>query len=109
MVIMNTFILHNKYVIGNKKSILEVRMEIIKNLLTQQGNVAELNQMQQQPTADHLPTKSHSGKNNKTLRRRCVVCYKNAKRKDTGFQCKACEGTPALCLGDCFKKYHETR
>jgi hypothetical protein len=36
--------------------------------------------------------------------KRCVVCYKNNKMKETGFWCSDCEAS--LCVEGCFKTYH---
>jgi len=35
---------------------------------------------------------------------RCVVCYKNNRRKETVFWCPECEA--ALCVEECFKAFH---
>ena len=36
--------------------------------------------------------------------KRCVVCYKNNRRKETVFWCPECEA--ALCVEECFKVFH---
>jgi hypothetical protein len=36
--------------------------------------------------------------------RRCVVCYKNNRRKETVFWCPECEA--ALCVEESFKAFH---
>ena len=36
--------------------------------------------------------------------KRCVVCYKNKRRKETVFWCPECEA--ALCVKECFKEFH---
>jgi len=36
--------------------------------------------------------------------KRCVVCYKNNRRKETVFWCTECEA--ALCVEECFKAFH---
>lgn len=56
---------------------------------------------------DHLPKKNALGRrNNKTSRRRCFVCSSQGVRKETMYHCEGCPDKPALCLEDCFKKYH---
>src|SRR5215510_1156610 len=37
-------------------------------------------------------------------RKRCVVCYKSNRRKETVFWCPECE--VALCVEECFKVFH---
>jgi len=36
--------------------------------------------------------------------KRCIVCYKNNRRKETAFWCPECEA--ALCVEECFKAFH---
>jgi hypothetical protein len=36
--------------------------------------------------------------------RRCVVCTKHGKRKETVYYCRECD--VGLCLEDCFEAYH---
>ncbi|CAK9810861.1 PiggyBac transposable element-derived protein 4 [Anthophora quadrimaculata] len=40
----------------------------------------------------------------KSARRKCVVCAKNDKRKDTHYECKKCN--VGLCIHPCFEMYH---
>lgn len=106
MTIINSHILFNKYTIGKKMSLMEFRIKLIKSLLaTGTTNEVEVVTPKQKPV-DHFPTKLPLGTNNKTKRKRCLVCYKNGKRKDTVYQCEACPEKPPLCIGDCFKKHH---
>ena len=56
-------------------------------------------------------TRLHSGFNHvivkitDTRQRRCRVCYRSGRRKDTTWQCEKCQ--TALCLkGPCFRLYH---
>jgi len=40
----------------------------------------------------------------KKTTKRCVMCYKNNRRKETVFWCPECEA--ALCVEECFKAFH---
>lgn len=42
---------------------------------------------------------------NKPIFRRCVVCKKNDKRKETKYKCADCNDIP-LCPSTCFENYH---
>ncbi|XP_017479891.1 PREDICTED: uncharacterized protein LOC108369310 [Rhagoletis zephyria] len=66
------------------------------------------------PQSQHIITK-RVDENNKTIRRACVLCYAEAKRKfsrkearknikRTTTYCPQCPNTPQLCI-DCFPKY----
>ena len=39
--------------------------------------------------------------------KKCRVCSRDKRRKETVFVCVGCEGQPGLCVGECFRKYHE--
>ena len=56
----------------------------------------------------HFPTRILSKESAKQKRpsRRCKVCSKNDKRKETRFECRECDGQPALCLHPCFGLWH---
>ncbi|XP_054256976.1 piggyBac transposable element-derived protein 4-like [Macrosteles quadrilineatus] len=103
MSVLNAFFLFNKHTFGKKLPLLEFRLEVIRHLLSP---VDIQNQRPRKVATDHLPTKNPVGRNNKTLRRRCVICYTKGIRKDSVYQCEGCAEKPALCLGDCFKEYH---
>ena len=38
--------------------------------------------------------------------KRCRVCYREGRRKETVFRCADCPGQPGLCAAPCFSKYH---
>ncbi|KAM4030257.1 piggyBac transposable element-derived protein 4-like [Anomaloglossus baeobatrachus] len=40
------------------------------------------------------------------LRKRCRVCYKKGRRRETRFQCETCPDKPGLCLNECFRIHH---
>ena len=39
--------------------------------------------------------------------KKCRVCSKDKKRKGTVFVCIGCPGEPGLCIGQCFRRFHE--
>ena len=38
--------------------------------------------------------------------KRCVVCTKEKKRKESRYQCKTCSNHPGLCPVSCFEVFH---
>lgn len=52
----------------------------------------------------HKVVKITSSGNKKFPQKRCRVCKKNGKRKETCFMCSYCE--IPLCMGKCFEDYH---
>ena len=38
--------------------------------------------------------------------KRCVVCTKEKKRKESRYQCKTCSNHPELCPVSCFEVFH---
>lgn len=43
----------------------------------------------------------------RTTRKRCRVCAKKERRRDTQYKCAVCD--VFLCLGDCYSSYHQKR
>ena len=37
----------------------------------------------------------------------CVVCSSQKKRRETRYFCEQCRINPAICIGKCFKDYHD--
>ena len=38
--------------------------------------------------------------------KRCQICHKEGRKKETRYQCKHCPTNPDLCPAPCFKKFH---
>jgi hypothetical protein len=51
---------------------------------------------------EHIPTTGKKARPQK----RCILCSKDDKRKESIYWCSECEA--GLCLDGCFKKYHTT-
>lgn len=109
MGILNAYILYNKYNIEKKLTMLDFRLAIIKSLLTPEQNddEEEVEALETERTTMHLLSKAPFLPNGKRGRKRCTICYRNGKRKDTTYYCKACEDQPFLCNESCFLAYHK--
>ncbi|KAG8234356.1 hypothetical protein J437_LFUL018545, partial [Ladona fulva] len=57
-------------------------------------------------TGQHLIQENPKTETFRVGRRKCVMCTKSGKRKETRYRCKNCPGTPSLCLDPCFEQYH---
>lgn len=55
----------------------------------------------------HTPVLIPTAEGNMKPRRKCKICTKNAARKDTYYCCLECPGQPSLCVGPCFREWHE--
>lgn len=99
----NSYILYKKYS-GKKMSLYDFRLAVLEKLLPEEGNEAEVMVNKDQ----HLPSKiaETSGTGN-TLRKRCRVCTKQKKRKDTIYHRETCPYKSGLCLEKCFAEYHQ--
>src|SRR6218665_2033278 len=38
--------------------------------------------------------------------KKCVVCRKNGRCRETRYVCETCPSQPALCVAECFKRFH---
>jgi len=57
-------------------------------------------------TGQHYPDVLSSTPGKTAAMRRCVVCHKQGRRKETRYFCETCIAKPALCITPCFKVYH---
>lgn len=107
LLLLNSYLLFNKFSGKNKMSYYDFRLSVLENLLP--DRTAELLRPPRQRTIEHIPTKIDKlSAKGKTLRKKCRVCAQNKKRKDTIYHCNSCPDKPGLCLGECFKIYHAT-
>lgn len=81
MCLLNAFLLYNKYSTDKKMSLLEFKITIVEGLsmtplrlLMPRGRIA---------IEDILTIKQRAGPNNRSMRKRCVVHFRNGKKKDT--------------------------
>jgi len=56
---------------------------------------------------DHRLERLPPKENQRHPAKRCRICTRDKKRKETVFVCVGCPGQPGLCVGQCFKRYHE--
>lgn len=57
--------------------------------------------------AAHSPTKVEKQDGRPRSRRRCRICSARGVRQRTIFECRLCDGAPPLCLGECFRVWHQ--
>ena len=88
------------------------RVELVQALLTEHGS-GSVRKFQGHHSTDknvpqllerHFPERKPPTEKKAMPTKRCVVCYKNNRRKETVFWCPECE--VALCVEECFKAFH---
>ena len=88
------------------------RVELVQALLIEHGSES-VRKFQGRHSTDknvprlverHFPERIPPTEKKARPTRRCVVCYKNNRRKETVFWCPECEA--ALCVEECFKAFH---
>ena len=91
---------------------LRFRVELVQALLIEHGSET-VRKFQGHHSSDknvlrlverHFPERIPPTEKKARPTRRCVVCYKNNRRKETVFWCPECEA--ALCVEECFKVFH---
>lgn len=90
--------------------------QLIKDLILESG-MQQQNQRPGRRSADandisrltgrHFPSAiiAKDGAKRKNPLRKCFVCSSHKQRRETRYECKACDSTP-LCVDPCFAKYH---
>jgi len=88
------------------------RVELVQALLIEHGSESVRKIEGHHSTGKNVPRlleRHFSGRIPPTEKKagptkRCVVCYKNNRQKETVFWCPKCEA--ALCVEKCFKEFH---
>jgi len=94
---------------GGRMDFLSYQEKVIEILVLQSGEIRRSRNTDPQNSV----TDSHSLKrlsptpNKPRPAKRCRVCYKEGKRKETVFVCVDCPDLPALCVDPCFRKFHK--
>ena len=101
--IFNSYTLHKKLSGKQKANLLEFRESIVKCLIKDKLNFDVPTTSQQ--TGFHYLEQLLSTEKKKWPTKPCRVCSKE-KRRETRYFCPVCDVKPALCVNDCFKKYH---
>lgn len=109
--ILNSFIIykHNK---KQKVDQLKFRVQLVEQIFAKYANTIQrkvpgrhsqdnnLARLTERHFIERIPPTQQKAKPQK----RCVVCYKRGRRKETIYWCPDCKA--GLCLDSCFKTYH---
>ncbi|XP_025196777.1 piggyBac transposable element-derived protein 4-like [Melanaphis sacchari] len=101
-----------KQVTGKHPALADFQLELIRQIIDRYRSkvkspkfypikIDELLQTQKMHFLSEVPTTEKG----KSVRRRCALCNKNQKRKDTKYLCKECG--VGLCAVPCFEIYHK--
>lgn len=102
LLLFNSYILHQKYS-GSKMNFYDFRLAVIEKLLPVLSEESNKRQV-----AKHIPTKIKTNDTgSRRPRKRCRVCSENKLRKDTVWECQACQDKPGLCNDPCFSLFHK--
>ncbi|XP_008181189.1 piggyBac transposable element-derived protein 4-like [Acyrthosiphon pisum] len=100
-----------KTVTGQNMPLANFQLEVIRQLLEKYGGntVSPRGRpcTKDQPfrlSARHFPSDVKKLASGKVQRRKCIVCTRNNKRKDTMYMCQECD--VGLCATPCFAIYH---
>ena len=101
---LNAYILNEKFGV-KKMRFLAFKLEIIESIITK-NQLTELEIYKHPKLGCHyleliLPTEKKA-----IPQKRCAVCSKSNKRKESRYQCKNCSSHPGLCPAPCFEKFH---
>lgn len=101
----NAHFLNSQYGTNKNVSLLKYREQVIKSLL----KIDDLPKEQSQNKNDvHYLMPIPPTEKKKNASKPCRVCYSEKKiRKETRYVCEVCPNKPALCIGLCFKTFHD--
>lgn len=110
--VYNTFTLY-KYITGKNLSFPKFHLYLIEQILrkyladrpTHKSIGGNSNNLPFWLIPTHFPSPYIKiGLIRKNARRKCVVCKKHNKRRETHYQCEKCD--LGLCIHPCFEMYH---
>ncbi|XP_021918752.1 piggyBac transposable element-derived protein 4-like [Zootermopsis nevadensis] len=110
--ILNSMIICRANSPGIEVEHLKYRVDLVQALLVEHGGGVERNVPGRHSTDKtvprlierHFPERIPPTEKKSRPTKRCVVCYKQGKRKETVFWCPDCEA--GLCVDGCFKIFH---
>ena len=110
MTIFNAFVVYNVIHVDIKIKFLDFRMRLAKELIEKHGytlTYARKKRFSHESPIRfanrHYPAAIVAGE--KSVRKRCALCYTNKKTKWVTTMCDICNNIP-LCVIPCFKNYH---
>lgn len=113
IVVHNAYIFYCQQSNSKKKTLREFSEDVIQYILGGNPDVADCRLQPFTATTalektvlhylDHIPPTRK--KSNPT--RQCRVCTKKKIRRETRYYCPTCRYKPPLCVGNCYRKYHE--
>lgn len=123
LILTNSYILFRRDNPSSKMSLYDFRLNLVKSLTapafpspSAPSNIPPVpsnplfvpspGPSSQTTTVLHAPRQRPLNDKNKRLFRRCVVCLKSGKRKESSYYCPDCPKEPHLCA-PCFREYHE--
>ena len=102
---LNSFYLYQKCC-TSKMTYYDYRLSVIRKLLSLSSRLAP-REAPPKKNDVHASCKLKTNASGKTMRKRCRVCNEEGRRRDTQYYCESCPQKPALCVDNCFKKYHD--
>ena len=107
LAILNSFLLYQKS--GGKRSFLQFQHDLVGEMVFGEEEINGVSMREEnivRLTERHfmepIPPTEHKEKPQK----RCRVCFKKGKRKDSRYHCPRCPSKPGLCYYPCFEIYH---
>jgi hypothetical protein len=110
--ILNSVIIFRKNLPQTKTDHLKFRVDLVQALLVEHGRGVERkvsgrhssNKTVPRLIKRHFPERIPPTEKKAKPTKRCAVCYKQGKRRETVFWCPDCEA--GLCVEGCFRTYH---
>ena len=102
--VLNSFLLKKKSDIT--KRFLKFKLEAISSLLAAAGTDVAAPAATDRLSGRHFPELIPPTPMKQKPQKRCVVCTRNKRRKESIYQCGDCPEKPGLCAAPCFRLFH---
>ena len=101
--VLNAYLLNKKS--DNRKRYLKFKLDAISALLAAGGTDIAALAATDRLSGRHFPKVIPPTPMKQNPQKRCVVCTRNKRRKESRYHCGDCLEKPGLCAAPCFKIY----
>uniref|UniRef100_A0A1A9WYG9 PiggyBac transposable element-derived protein domain-containing protein n=1 Tax=Glossina brevipalpis TaxID=37001 RepID=A0A1A9WYG9_9MUSC len=111
--VYNAYVFYSQQVGHKLKKFLQFREEVILHLLDTKQSTRLIQSPSSSPNIGQNQSSLHyldslpPTKKKKGPTRQCKVCAQKNIRRETRYYCPTCRNEPSLCIGICYKTYHE--
>ena len=103
--VLNSLILYDK-INSNKMRFINFKLDVIEKIIIGVNRQNAPTIFSHPAIGRHVLELIPQSEKKENQQKRCQICHKEGRRKETRYQCKSCPTHPGLCPSPCFEKFH---